>query len=430
MPKVLIISPHFPPINAPDHQRIRQLLPFVGQQGWQATILAATPESSDLSSDELLSRNLPTAAEIIRIPAWSSDLCGKIGLRNLGWRVCWPFYKACVDLLQRDKFDLLYFSNTMFATWLLAPLLKRKFAVPYVVDFQDPWVVHRREARVQPGKIYKRIFARTVACLGEPWVVKKAAGITAVSPSYLKALKTAYPELQEQNLLHLPFSFNQSDFQIVSEAAVKNPFFQSHVERVNCAYVGRLGPDMVPALETFFTALAGLKKNNPALIQKFRFFFIGSHYHSANQQPQFAIEVASRFGFSSQVQEFRERVAYFTALKVIQDSQLNLLFDSAATDYSPSKLYPLLAAGRPILAITQPDSTLDRLVRQAPEQIQTLQGSTLQQINGLQEYLQGISTEGYQPKPLSETDSSLLDYLSAESMTKKLCGFFNKVCQA
>ena len=34
MRRVLLVSPHFPPTNAPDHQRVRMSLPFYREHGW------------------------------------------------------------------------------------------------------------------------------------------------------------------------------------------------------------------------------------------------------------------------------------------------------------------------------------------------------------------------------------------------------------
>ena len=38
--KVLIISPHFPPTNAPDMQRVRMILPYLSESGMTAEVLA------------------------------------------------------------------------------------------------------------------------------------------------------------------------------------------------------------------------------------------------------------------------------------------------------------------------------------------------------------------------------------------------------
>jgi len=40
MKRVLIVSPNFPPINAPDMQRVRMSLPFYRDNGWEPVVLA------------------------------------------------------------------------------------------------------------------------------------------------------------------------------------------------------------------------------------------------------------------------------------------------------------------------------------------------------------------------------------------------------
>ena len=42
--RVLIVSPHFPPVNAPDHQRVRMSLPYLGEFGWEGHVLTVAPE--------------------------------------------------------------------------------------------------------------------------------------------------------------------------------------------------------------------------------------------------------------------------------------------------------------------------------------------------------------------------------------------------
>ena len=37
--KVLIVSPHFPPVNAPDMQRTRLALPYLRACGWELSLI-------------------------------------------------------------------------------------------------------------------------------------------------------------------------------------------------------------------------------------------------------------------------------------------------------------------------------------------------------------------------------------------------------
>ena len=62
---VLIVSPHFPPINAPDHQRVRMALPYFREFGWEPVVLAVAAEFSESSRDETLMATLPDDVEIL-----------------------------------------------------------------------------------------------------------------------------------------------------------------------------------------------------------------------------------------------------------------------------------------------------------------------------------------------------------------------------
>ncbi len=44
MRRVLIVSPHFPPVNAADHHRVRMALAYLEEFGWSAAVLAVSPE--------------------------------------------------------------------------------------------------------------------------------------------------------------------------------------------------------------------------------------------------------------------------------------------------------------------------------------------------------------------------------------------------
>ena len=87
MRRVLVISPHFPPVNAPDHQRVRMALPYLRELGWEATVLAVDPAEVDgLPREPLLQQTIPADVEIIRCGAAPLAIAGRIGMRTLGLR--------------------------------------------------------------------------------------------------------------------------------------------------------------------------------------------------------------------------------------------------------------------------------------------------------------------------------------------------------
>ncbi|MEO6873547.1 MAG: hypothetical protein ABI222_01870, partial [Opitutaceae bacterium] len=114
MRRVLIISPHFPPTNAPDHQRVRMSLPYFRAHGWEPAVLAVDASDATAPQDPLLAAALPPDVAVHRVGALPASLTRRVGLGNLGYRA-WFQLKAAGDRLLRDgRFDLVYFSTTQF----------------------------------------------------------------------------------------------------------------------------------------------------------------------------------------------------------------------------------------------------------------------------------------------------------------------------
>src|SRR6266436_6086045 len=84
--RVLIVSPHFPPINAPDHQRVRTALPYFAEFGWDATVLAVRPTAVEGITDPMLERMIPLDSSIVRTGAVSYRWTRLFGLGNLAIR--------------------------------------------------------------------------------------------------------------------------------------------------------------------------------------------------------------------------------------------------------------------------------------------------------------------------------------------------------
>src|SRR5207244_9037108 len=80
---VLIVSPNFPPINAPDHQRVRMALPYFTECGWEPVVLSVAAEYSESSRDETLTATLPEDVEIHRVSALQATMTRTVGLGRL-----------------------------------------------------------------------------------------------------------------------------------------------------------------------------------------------------------------------------------------------------------------------------------------------------------------------------------------------------------
>src|SRR5437016_530823 len=107
MHKVLIVSPHFPPVNAPDHQRVRMSLPYLKEFGWEATVLAVRFDSIEGAVvDSLLERSIPDDLNVIRVGALPVSATRRVGLGNLSLRALPFLWRAGNRLLSQGTFDL------------------------------------------------------------------------------------------------------------------------------------------------------------------------------------------------------------------------------------------------------------------------------------------------------------------------------------
>ena len=90
MPRLLIVSPHFPPINAPDMQRIRMSLPHFVDAGWEIVVLTVQDDQPMAPLETDLLATIPQAVRVVRARVISRNWSGPIGVNNLGLRTLPP----------------------------------------------------------------------------------------------------------------------------------------------------------------------------------------------------------------------------------------------------------------------------------------------------------------------------------------------------
>ena len=111
-------------------QRVRMSLPYFNACEWEAEVVMVDERYSDMVTDELLLKSIPSAIKIHKVKAFNKKWTSKLGLGSIALRSLW-FYKQKVNrLLKTGKYDLIYFSTTQFPVCVLGPYLKRNFKYP------------------------------------------------------------------------------------------------------------------------------------------------------------------------------------------------------------------------------------------------------------------------------------------------------------
>lgn len=361
MKRVLIVSPSFPPVNAADMHRVRQTLPYLREFGWEATVLAVDPDLVEVDQDPLLVETLPADADVRHVSALDYRWTRLVGLGSLGLRSLLAYRREGDRLLATGDYDLVYFSTTMFPVMVLGPYWKRRHGVPYVLDIQDPWYTEYYNHVPKEQRPPKHWFSYRLNKYTEPIAMRAADAIISVSDAYCETLQQRYERVTPDHCTTIPFGGPALDIETLDRVDVENPFFSPNDRRVRAVYVGRGGSDMELAARGFFRALQRGLAEHPGLFDEVHLLFVGTSYAKGGA-PSLA-PLARDYGVDGRVQEFPDRVPYFSALRMLRDADLLLIPGSDSPGYTASKLYPYILSGRPILAAFQENSSVVDVIR-------------------------------------------------------------------
>ena len=367
MKRVLIVSPRFAPSNAADSHRVRQSLPYYREAGWEPVVLAVEPGEVIAPQDPLLLQTVPDDVEVVRVGTVPRAWTQRVGVGSLEARALVSLARAGDRLLREQSFDLVFFSTTAMGVTALGPRWKKAFGVPFVVDFQDPWVsdyYDGDQSPEPPGGAFKYGLAQLVARRLEPYVLRHAAHVLAVSPAYPQALTARYPWLSPDRFTVLPFGAPEHDFEVLRQVQVENTVFQPGDGFEHWAYVGIAAGMMSFALNALFGALAEARRADPARYDRLRLHFVGTSYAEGARAEKMVEPIAARHGVGDLVDERPHRIPYFQALQVLLDADALVVPGSDDAGYTASKLYPYVLARRPLLAVFHQASTVVDVVRQ------------------------------------------------------------------
>ena len=364
MKRVLIVSPHFPPINAPDLQRVRMSLPHYRAHGWEPIVLCVDDREVDGVREPELIGTIPPEVKVIRSGALPLRWMRWLGVRNVGLR-CWlHFLFAGARLIRREQIDLVFFSNTQFVTFTLGRIWHAWLGTPYIFDMQDPWrtdYYERSGSRRPPGG-WKYQLARLMALVLEGWSFRRVGGVMSVSPSYLDDLRGRYAWLADTPTRVIGFGASRSDTDMALTLPPPAVRYERHGGEVHFLYSGASGPVMPHSLSVLFDGLRLFREENPEGARRLRFHFFGTSYVAPGQGKNSVMPVAERCGVADQVDEIPHRLGHLECLRLQLEADALLLLGSSDLAYSPSKIYPYFLAERPMLSIVFADSVLARLV--------------------------------------------------------------------
>ncbi len=367
--RLLLVTNALPPIMLADNQRARILARALPDVGWDVEVL--TPDAtfhSPIYVDQKSTILRPEGEGVHEIPSGGDRILRALGMRSDAWRALWPVYRFGLQLLMARPFDLIYISTAHFNYFCLGALWQMKTGVPYVLDYQDPWVRDNVSYETTP-KNWKRFVSRWFSQVMEPFAVKSAAGLIAVSPVYLDEMRQRYPGtrcLQAERARVIPFGVDEGDY-ATAWAQGELPREASDPLSLDIVYVGAGRAIMAKSFERVCRALARLNKQEAGLLSNLKIRLFGTYAHWQDGDPRELQGVAKREGVGDMVEERPKRIGYVDALRLALDADGLLVLGVDDTAYMPSKLFLYSMTGKPLLACMRRDSQVNAYFDKYPE---------------------------------------------------------------
>jgi hypothetical protein len=372
---LLIISYYFPPSGGPGVQRVLKFVKYLREFDIRPVVL--TVENGDFPvRDESLLEEIPDDVPVYRSKIFEPyvlyrALTGKpdgapVDVNNIpkpgdkrsvaeqiaeairsnffipdariGWLL--PAVEKASYVIRREKIDCLYSSSPPYTSALIARALKKKFRLPWIAGFRDPWTGFL-STPVRYG------LAKELDAHLEKSVYETCDKMEVAWKGIAKDFAKKYPDVDASRVVHIENGFDDADIPDLD---------LSRNEKFTVTYTGSMYGKRSP--ENFLNAVRSLVESGKVDASKIKLNFIGRF--GANLLPLFeeptlknAIEVKSYMPHAESVKELLRSDAL---LLVVDDTD-------GSEEIVPGKVYEYIGTSRPVITLA-PDGAIASLIRE------------------------------------------------------------------
>ena len=362
--RVLLLCYFYPPLAGGGVHRVLSFTRHLPPQGWDCTVVCAGEEDYWVTDDSLTAR-VPAATEVIRVRGGSALAAllrmsrGSRGrrsgrafghLRKLSdWWLLPDSYagwarrasRAAARRIAAGGIDVVLSSSPPDSVHLAARDLGRRRRVPWVADFRDPWIGLTFRT---PPTSWHRARQQALECS----VLERADAVLTASRTHQRRLEGAcHGGLDPSRVQVLPNGFEPDD----GATAASPPSDPDHFTLV---FTGTLS--QMPDTEVFLEAVHEMLKRHPEARRTLRARLAGP-YESGYADRAIALGLAG-------IVEFQGPRGHAESRALQRGADALLLWQPRGTPTMiPGKLYEYLEAGRPLLALCDPDGETAELAR-------------------------------------------------------------------
>jgi hypothetical protein len=360
---VLIISYAFPPLAEVGALRIARFCRYLPSCGIRPIVVA--PGQQHISCDDSVPLPPGLRVERTRVVATPLDLYARLKIRagfkdpgngsqnrgvNIGvgllkkqllallqipdpyWGWYWPALNTAQEVIERERIAVIFSSAPPWTSHLIARRLKKKYRIPWVADFRDPWTLAPHQDGI-PN--WRKAADRRLERSSIHW----ADLVVSVTEEMRQAFVRQYATMPAAKFVTLTNGF---DDLTPSPSPKKAKDGRTLLLHLGSLYAGRRIGTFCKAVQ----ALVSAGKLNP---QSFKILFLGDNDPSLVEG---AYEAAPEL-IQSKCIEFRNQISWQRAQEVLGTAHVLLLFQGGHRLQVPAKFYEYLKTGKPILAVAE-----------------------------------------------------------------------------
>ena len=430
MHRVLILTYYWPPAGSSGVQRWLKFVKYLREYGWEPIVYTANnPEVS--ATDESLFKDVPDGVEVIRrnVPepygiykflsgnrkkkigvGFTSNTTKKGSLINsiAIWvrgnifipdaRMLWihPSYRFLKKYLKVNSVDVIVTSGPPHSLHLIGLKLKKKFNIPWVADFRDPWT---------DIYFYKDLKLTWIADAINRKLEKKVLKQADLTVVVSKAMADSFERIGAKRIEIIPNGYDHVDYEF--NANLDNSIF-------SLVHVGTIPPNS--NCNKFWKAISMMAEKNKEFNEKLQIQFVGDIDRSV-------IESLKEYGLLGKAKIIGYKP--HSEIPAFQKSAQALLvfIPSNSKEILTGKIFEYLAAKRPVIAIGPAGGNLDTLLTETGAGVMLSSDSDSEIYEGLKGFWDGYKS-GW-----SSFNPQNIEQYSRKNLTSRMAELMNNIAR-
>lgn len=357
MRRALLISFQFPPMRGSSAiQRTLRFAQYLPKFGWEPVVLTVSPgayetrgspQEYDLGAIEVHRTTGLDAARQLSIRSWYPRSLA-LPDRWMTWK--FSAVRAALRLLKERKFDVVWSTFPIATAHQIGLEVASRSSIPWIAEFRDPMWQGDYPPDPRVNQAWKVLESR---------IFEHARRVIVTTPGTARDYRARYPTFPPSHISVIENGFDEEAFiRAESSQRPRAPMDDPTARKLTLLHSGVIYESERDPTQ-FFDAIAMLKSLGDPAAPRLRIVL-----RATGNDAVFHRMIEDR-GIGNIV-SLEPALGYVPALaEMLSVDGLLVLQAANCNAQIPAKLYEYFRAGRPILALTDPDGDTAKTVRQS-----------------------------------------------------------------